>query len=71
MRVSKPVYPTDELQPQQLRHNSTMDTNLRGGAVAAAVGVAVAVDTDLILDICMLYTNEALADFSGRFPICY
>jgi hypothetical protein len=68
MRVSKPVYPTDELQLQQLLHNIKMDTNLRGGPVAAA---AVAVDTDLILDICMLYTNEALADFFGRFPICY
>eukprot|EP01036_Dinobryon_divergens_P034662 gene34662-44818_t len=59
MRVSKPVYPTDEVQ--QLLHKSKMDTNLRGAATA----VAVAVDTDLILDICMLYTNEALADFSG------
>ena len=49
-----------------------MDTNLRGGATAAAAAVAsVAVDTDLILDICMLYTNEALEDFSGRLPICY
>ena len=46
-----------------------MDTNLRGGAAAAVA--AVAVDTDLILDICMLYTNEALADFFGRLTICY
>ena len=64
MRVSKPVYPLDVLL-----HKSKMDTNLRGGATAAAV--AVEMDTDLILDICMLYTNEALADFSGRLPICY
>eukprot|EP01036_Dinobryon_divergens_P035151 gene35151-45504_t len=62
MRASKPVYPTDELQQQQLPHKSKMDTNLRGAAAAVA---SVAMDTDLILDICMLYTNEALADFSG------
>ena len=39
-------------------HKSKMDTNLRGGATATAAAVAVEMDTDLILDICMLYTNE-------------
>ena len=59
MKLSKPIYPTDE-QQQMLRKDKT-DNNLRGAAVA--------VDTDLILDICMLYTKEALADFSGRFVL--
>ena len=60
MKLSKPIYPTDE-QQQMLRKDKT-DNYLRGAAVA--------VDTDLILDICILYTNEALTtDFSGRFVL--
>ena len=59
VKVSNPVTPTDELL--QLLHSSSgskTDKNLRGAAVVA--------DSDLILDICIMYTNEALADFSGR-----
>lgn len=60
MKVSNPVSPPVELQ-HQLR-KSESDRNLRSAVVAA-------VDTDLILDICMIYTNEALAELSGRLDI--
>ena len=59
MKVSNPVSPPVEVQ----LHKNENDRSLRG----ALVDSAAAVDTDLILDICMMYTNEALADFSGRF----
>ena len=58
MKVSNPVFPPVDTRQQQL-HKSESDRNLRNAVVAA-------VDTDLILDICMIYTNEALAEFSGR-----
>ncbi len=57
MPVSIPMLPPDE--SHQLLDMQISKNSLRGVNIAA-------VDTDLILDICMLYTNEALADYSGR-----
>jgi hypothetical protein len=60
VKISNPLYPTAEIQ--QLLHNRRKESSLLRGAV-------VTVDTDLILDILVMYTNEALADYSGRFKI--
>ena len=57
MKVTNPLSPTTELL-QQLSHNRRKDNSFRGAVVT--------VDTDLILDILVMYTAEALADFSGR-----
>ena len=48
-------------QQQQLHSDSRKDKMLRGAAVP--------VDTDLILDILVLYTEEALWDFSNRLAV--
>ena len=62
MKISNPLSPTTEML-QQLLHNRRQDISSRGAVVA--------VDTDLILDILVMYSAEALADFSGRYQIIF
>ena len=56
-RLSIPRIPPPN---DELHHHS--GDNLLGGSVVPTA----AIDTDLILDIIVLYTKEALADFKGR-----
>jgi len=62
MKVTNPLRPS-ELQQQTMMHNRKKDNSLRGAVVS--------VDTDLIMDIVVMYTSEALGDFSGRYKIIF
>lgn len=58
-KVSVPISPVEVEMHQQQQHSDTRNDKMLRGA-------AIPVDTDLILDILVLYTEEALWDFSYR-----